>query len=171
MAQKRIGRPPKPVEDRKATHFTFRTRGVMRERLQAAAAASERSISEEIENRLDRSFQRDERDYLFKMLTGGEHSENALHMIAEAIRTVQTMYSHSYKSKGWSEQDSAEMLRTAVNLILARWGGLPERPPKDSFKKTISDDVTPIGEGRRLATLVLEKRQSFRADSNEGEPK
>ena len=110
MAQKRMGRPPKLAEDRKATHFTFRTRGVMRERLQAAATGSGRSISEEIEYRLDRQFQHDERDYLFRVLTG-EHGENALHMIAEAVRIVQTMYSHSYKSKGWSEQDSAEMLQ------------------------------------------------------------
>lgn len=44
-AKKRIGRPPKAKEDRKAVNFTFRSRGEMRERLQAAAAASGRSIS------------------------------------------------------------------------------------------------------------------------------
>ena len=59
-AKKRIGRPPKAKEDRKAVNFTFRSRGEMRERLQAAAAASGRSISEEIERRLDWSFQQED---------------------------------------------------------------------------------------------------------------
>jgi predicted HicB family RNase H-like nuclease len=60
VAKKRIGRPPKANEDRKAVNFTFRSRGQMRERLQAAAIASGRSISEEIELRLERSFWREE---------------------------------------------------------------------------------------------------------------
>ena len=59
--KKRIGRPPKANEDRKAVNFTFRSRGQMRERLQAAAiAAGRRSISEEIEFRLERSFWQEE---------------------------------------------------------------------------------------------------------------
>jgi|EndMetStandDraft_3_1072993.scaffolds.fasta_scaffold200873_2 predicted HicB family RNase H-like nuclease len=60
VAKKRIGRPPKAKEDRKAVNFTFRSRGRMRERLQRAAIASGRSISEEIESRLERLFQREE---------------------------------------------------------------------------------------------------------------
>jgi predicted HicB family RNase H-like nuclease len=59
-AKKRIGRPPKAKEDRKAVNFTFRSRGQMRERLQAAAIAVGRSISEEIEFRLERSFWQEE---------------------------------------------------------------------------------------------------------------
>jgi Arc-like DNA binding domain len=68
MATKRIGRPPKSVQDRKAVNFTFRSRGEMRERLQSAAANSRRSISEEIEYRLDQSFQRDD----FEQVLGQE---------------------------------------------------------------------------------------------------
>jgi hypothetical protein len=58
--KKKIGRPPKPEADRKATHFTFRTRGSLREQLLAAAAASGKSVSEEIERRLELSFRADE---------------------------------------------------------------------------------------------------------------
>ena len=57
--RKRIGRPPKPPKNRKSVNFTFRSREGMREQLRAAAAASGRSISEEIEYRLVQSF-RDE---------------------------------------------------------------------------------------------------------------
>jgi predicted HicB family RNase H-like nuclease len=60
VAKKRIGRPPKAEEDRKAVNFTFRSRGEMRERLQAAADGARRSVSEEIELRLERSFWQEE---------------------------------------------------------------------------------------------------------------
>jgi Arc-like DNA binding domain len=68
MATKRIGRPPKPAEDRKAVNFTFRSRRQMRERLQKAAALSGRSISEEIEDRLNQSFKQDD----FEQVLGQE---------------------------------------------------------------------------------------------------
>ncbi len=57
--RKRIGRPPKPAKERKSVNFTFRSRGELREQLRRAAEVSGRSISEEIEYRLDQSF-RDE---------------------------------------------------------------------------------------------------------------
>jgi Arc-like DNA binding domain len=57
--RKRIGRPPKPPKNRKSVNFTFRSREEMREQLRVAAAVSGRSISEEIEYRLNQSFQKE----------------------------------------------------------------------------------------------------------------
>jgi hypothetical protein len=54
------GRPPIAQADRKANNLTFRTRGDMRSKLEEAAQKSGRSISEEIEARLERSFVADE---------------------------------------------------------------------------------------------------------------
>jgi hypothetical protein len=58
--RKRIGRPPKPAKERKSVNFTFRSRGDMRQKLRDAAALGGRSISEEIERRLDLSFQQEQ---------------------------------------------------------------------------------------------------------------
>jgi hypothetical protein len=58
--KKRIGRPAKSEEDRRDVNFTFRSRGQMRERLKTAADAARRSISEEIELRLEKSFWQEE---------------------------------------------------------------------------------------------------------------
>ena len=60
MARQRIGRPPKPAKERKSVNFTFRSRGDMRQKLRDAAALGGRSISEEIERRLDLSFQQEQ---------------------------------------------------------------------------------------------------------------
>ena len=54
--RKRVGRPPKPAKERKTVNFTFRSRGELRDQLRDAAAVSGRSISEEIEYRLNQSF-------------------------------------------------------------------------------------------------------------------
>jgi hypothetical protein len=45
----------------KGTHMTFRTRGDLRDRLAAAASEHRRSLSEEVEHRLEMSFQYEER--------------------------------------------------------------------------------------------------------------
>jgi hypothetical protein len=57
--RKRVGRPPKPPEERRRGHFTFRTTDKLREQLRDAAGVSGRSISEEIEIRLLQSFQKE----------------------------------------------------------------------------------------------------------------
>jgi len=51
------GRPPKYKGERLSKNRTFRVRGLLDEQLIAAAAESGRSVSEEIEYRLERSFQ------------------------------------------------------------------------------------------------------------------
>src|SRR4051794_18471096 len=53
---KRRGRPPVAASERKSKNFTFRSRGDLHDRLTDAAARSGRSISEEIEIRITRSF-------------------------------------------------------------------------------------------------------------------
>jgi hypothetical protein len=57
-APKRRGRPPIAEEERKAGNLTFRTRGSLRAQLEEAAQQSGRSVSEEIEHRLQISFDR-----------------------------------------------------------------------------------------------------------------
>ncbi|CAO4148921.1 Arc family DNA-binding protein [Methylorubrum extorquens] len=58
MAKPR-GRPRLPDDERKGAHLKIRTRGGTRERLEAAAARHGRSVSEEVERRLEESFLRE----------------------------------------------------------------------------------------------------------------
>lgn len=50
------GRPKIAAMDRKSKNLTFRTRGSMRDELRRAASAADRSMSEEIEWRLNLTF-------------------------------------------------------------------------------------------------------------------
>jgi hypothetical protein len=57
----RKGRPAIPAGDRKSRNFTFRSRGDMHAKLTDAAALAGRSVSAEIEWRLEQSFSEDRR--------------------------------------------------------------------------------------------------------------
>jgi hypothetical protein len=77
------GRPPRHQGERLSKNRTFRVRGGLDEKLEAAAAASERSVSEEIEFRLDQSFDRDE---IIERFIGGDEGAEALQMIDGALK-------------------------------------------------------------------------------------
>lgn len=58
---KKLGRPLKTPGEGKRPTITFRCRGPLHERIQASARTADRSISEEVETRLDRSYEADDR--------------------------------------------------------------------------------------------------------------
>jgi len=74
--QSKIGRPPKRKGERLSKNRTFRVRGTLDEQLEAAAQEAGRSVSEEIEHRLEASFRRDERADL--MLQAIDHTLKVL---------------------------------------------------------------------------------------------
>lgn len=69
-APRRRGRPVVAEEDRKTANLTFRTRGGLRAQLEEAAQESGRSVSEEIEYRLQTSF---DRQSVAKQIYGQKH--------------------------------------------------------------------------------------------------
>jgi hypothetical protein len=58
--QPRRGRPPVADAERKRRNFTFRSTDAMQRQLQTAAESSGRSVSEEIEHRVGRSFDQEQ---------------------------------------------------------------------------------------------------------------
>ncbi len=66
------GRPAKPPSQRKRNNVTTRMRDQLKERLEGEARPSDRSLSEEIEFRLERSFLDDARFAALMGEDGGE---------------------------------------------------------------------------------------------------
>lgn len=98
---RRRGRPPKPAVERKRANITLRVRDHLRERLAEQAAAHQRSISEEAEARLERSF--DRQDLLVESLTmafGG----NAAALLLLLGRAA----SDTGRIVGWMANDGAD---------------------------------------------------------------
>lgn len=59
MSEKKVGRPPLSDDKRRRHNQVCRLRTALRENLSDAAARNQRSVSEEIEYRLERSFEHD----------------------------------------------------------------------------------------------------------------
>ncbi len=80
--KKQRGRPALPAEQKRSKNLTFRIRDGMKQRLERAAAPADRSISEEIEHRLEMSFAQGD-DSLSKALVGNsDTSANLIRWIA-----------------------------------------------------------------------------------------
>jgi hypothetical protein len=113
------GRPPRHPGERLSKNRTFRVRGVLDERLQATAAASGRSVSEEIEFRLHQSF---DRDAFIGLVLGGD--ENA--KVLQSIATVMKLESHN--GHWLKDVKTSETVRRAVNLVIGQFAE-PHQPP------------------------------------------
>jgi hypothetical protein len=81
--QSKLGRPPKHEGELLSKNRTFRVRGTLDEQLEAAAQKAGRSVSEEIERRLDDSFRIEE-------LYGGPRTSAMFRVIADSIALLKT---------------------------------------------------------------------------------
>jgi hypothetical protein len=124
MARKRkskAGRPPRHQGRPLARSRAFRLLGTLDEQLQAAAAKSKRSVSEEIEYRLSRSFYDD-------LLTAGFVGDDAS---ADAIRMIRLVMAIVSLQGPWSENPlSAQNVLVATDTIIRNLARLPPDPSK-----------------------------------------
>jgi hypothetical protein len=104
------GRPPKPEAERRSRNFTFRSRGRTHELLQSAASAEGRSISEEIERRIEQSFHGGTTTKLVEMLTGSSANGELLMTIGRALIIAENCL------KG--EKDRDRILAAAIGKII-----------------------------------------------------
>ena len=95
-------------------------RGGLDERLQAAAAATGRSVSEEIEFRLDQSF---DRDAFFGLVLGGDENAKVLQSIATVMKL------ESYKGHWLKDVETSDTVRRAVNFVIGQFAEPYQHPP------------------------------------------
>jgi hypothetical protein len=149
------GRPPRHQGERLSKNRTFRVRGGLDEKLQAAAAASGRSVSEEIEFRLDQSF---DRDAFIGLVLGGDENAKVLQSMAMAMK-LESRNGHWLK-----DVNTADTVRKAVNFIITQFARRDSLPPlnvsaEDAAKLTgamvqvLPSDQTP----ESLAYIALER--------------
>src|SRR3712207_2785522 len=91
--RKRGGQPKEP-EERKRNNLTFRVRDRLKVDLEAAAAAGGRSVSEEIEHRLEQTLT--ERDMLTRFF-GSEDVIVFSKMFAGMVQVAQALTNKSWK--------------------------------------------------------------------------
>jgi hypothetical protein len=122
MAKKsKRGRPPRHKGEVLAKNRTFRVRGELDEQLQGSAAKAGRSVSEEIEYRLSRSYFDDLRAAEF---VGDDAS-------ADAIRMIRLVMAIESISGPWSSDPaSAQRVSAASDTIIRTFARLRPEPSK-----------------------------------------
>ena len=139
---KRRGRPPKSAEDRKGGNLTFRVRDGMRERLEASAKARGVSISEDVEKRIERTFD-------FDYLLGDNETALVLRSIASAVQRFEKT-----SGKAWvRDSETQERVHEAVSKMIDVL--LEVRPQIDDRRKH-------TGQGLPVDFADLEMRVGFR---------
>jgi hypothetical protein len=103
---------------------TFRVRDTLDEQLQEAAEKSGRSVSEEIEHRLERSFSEDQ---LASAFLGGDHTAELLRAVSIAIWLVE-----QEAGKKWNEETFTCALVGRAAHVLALRLGIGDRLPVPS---------------------------------------
>ena len=136
------GRPQRHPGERLSKNRTFRVRGSLDERLQASAAGSGRSVSEEIEFRLDQSY---DRDAFFGLVLGGD--ENA--KVLQSIATVMKLESHN--GHWLKDVKTSETVRQAVNFVIGQFAE-HYQPSSTTFTASFPSDATP----EALAYMALQ---------------
>src|SRR5262245_36132919 len=119
-AKKRRGRPAKYKGERLSKTRSFRVRGLLDEYLIAHAQESGRSVSEEIEARLERSFYMDGITFTYQ----GD-AQPLLNAIALAV---------GFSFLQYNRNDRPRVMQAATSYIIAAFGSLycPRRDPASS---------------------------------------
>jgi hypothetical protein len=141
-AKKQRGRPPKYKGERLSKTRTFRVRGNMDPYLAGAAHAAGRSISEEIEARLDRTFNY---DALLQTHFGEAHP------IIQALTAAVPFALASDLSK----QDRNRALQVAAECIIAAFGGRPMNTNAERFRSRLQQIDAYELEGIKIAHFVM----------------
>ena len=132
MARKKspkMGRPPRHEGERLSKNRTFRIRGELDDRLQAAASKAGRSVSEEIEYRLEHSFRREDTTGLVKK-TVREAVDYMIHLTEIGLWTPE------YARKRWKGGHPAVPAFVDALIDLSNEAGVT---PEEFFKNLLRE--------------------------------
>lgn len=165
-----VGRPRKPLGERKRTHITLRVRDATREALGRAALENQRSLSEEAEFRIERSFAREDLLADAMELRYGSPLAGKLYMLGEAMRRAGELggwYASGRTLAGFRDWFTIpyafDQAARAANYIIEKL-----RPPGDIWAQSeppdLAEDIA-----RQLIEEVVQSEP--RAPANDGRPK
>ena len=153
MAQKpkakRRGRPPMAPDKRKRPSMGFRPTAALREKLEEVAASSGLSMTQEVERRLEQSFQAEAMNYEF---FGGEANFKRMRLLGGIINEVELI-----SKKSWVEDENTKTKVIELAGAFLRMFG-PELPDAGSqlergFREHEADRVL-----KNFVDLALDKR-------------
>lgn len=128
------GGQPKPPEARKRGNLTFRVRDDLRLRLEESATKCGRSVSEEIEQRLEQSFNAPDLidkaiDQTLKGLFGGSYTLELTQRIALALRHTETITNASWNEDKFTCWEGKQAVISILDAVMTA-----ERPSEQEYR-------------------------------------
>jgi hypothetical protein len=147
MIRGKRGRPSKPAASRKRNNLTFRVTDDLHRKLSNAALHAGRSISEEVETRLERSFAIHDHLAAVRQELGGSSAYGVLMVVGHAMQAAGTCglvlrrRAPDDAATAWSHDAFAydQAFRAAVAVLDAL------RPPGDSTPPVLRDPGGSVG--------------------------
>jgi hypothetical protein len=119
--RKRRGRPPLNPGEAKRASFNTRLRPSLKERLEAEARESGRSLSEQIEFRLERACRDDDAlDALFDAMVGGARNAGVLLYLGRIFRDASSIAGFNQNADWLDDSGEFEAVRLAVDKALLK---------------------------------------------------
>lgn len=113
--RKRMGRPPKAPEKGRRQNYTFRLSDQTRDQVIEAAADSGRSMSEELEWRIEESFREKQGEVLAKaLLNGSDNLYKLMSRISGLVSSIENYKDRSGNVLGSKDWDAHEPTRAAI---------------------------------------------------------
>jgi hypothetical protein len=152
MSKPKKRKPGRPSLGKRG-NFTFRVREVIRERLIASAKASNVSVSEEIERRIEQTFS--SAGVVAEML-GGPETARLMAVFALAIQGVERTTGREW----WTDKATFDAVNTAITGILllndpSPVRGDPKYPPLAELGKLRGPFIDHFGIGSDAASFAL----------------
>ena len=144
--KKRVGRPPLATEAKRMASMGFRPTPFVRRQLEAAAAVSGRSLSQEIESHLEVSFQSEERE------VGGRRNLALLRAIGLLVRTVETMTDGTWDDDNFTFEHVKQAIDTFLDAMRPESGRVDRVSLMDEEQQEVKDQL-----GRHVAEICAKR--------------
>jgi hypothetical protein len=151
--RKRMGRPPKAPEKGRRQNYTFRLSDQVRDQLIDVASESGRSLSEEIEWRIEESFREKQGELLAKSLLNG--SDNLYKLVSRISGLVSALENYKDKSGnglGSRDWNNHEPTRAAIRAGV----------------KALVDDIVPATKDFDINEITKSQKEIFSRISKDG---
>ncbi len=132
----RMGRPPLPSGKRRGASMGFRPTPEIREKVEEAAKANGRSMSQEVEHRLERSFTEEANlQWAYKQIIGDEALHRAIMFANLSIRVSQEETGVPWYQDPESRKEAADLYSIQLETEAAKLSADADNVPSGKTRK------------------------------------
>ena len=132
----RMGRPPLPSGKRRGASMGFRPTPEIREKLEEAAKANGRSMSQEVEHRLERSFTEEANlEWAYKQFIGDEALHRAIMMANHFIQISQEETGVPWHEDKELRREASEVYWIQLDTEAAKLSADADKVPSGKTRK------------------------------------